>query len=168
MKSMELDTICPHCKYVMDHVSSTPFNPRAKPKVGDITMCIRCGEWAVFKEDLQLREPTDDEHIAFNKDARLMQARWAWNKMMEDLKGEKEMVTRVDRPIYAANDGTMFDSPEQAAIHDARWVFEDIISNDDINPPAVALSHHWVRVFNKLTEIHHQLVKALPHNRGVG
>ena len=38
---------------------------RAAPKPGDFSICIYCGALSVFDEDLKLREPTQEEAIAF-------------------------------------------------------------------------------------------------------
>lgn len=70
---------CPACHTDMP-LASHAFYERdhEKPSPGDVTMCIKCGELAVFDDCMQLREPTVDEHIMFGKDKRIDRLRRAW------------------------------------------------------------------------------------------
>lgn len=84
-----LSNICPHCKYLAD--SASEAKPGAKigrfvPKSGDLALCIRCGEWAIYTGD-GLRMPTDDEffHIGMSDDCK--HARLAWTRMKAEAEG---------------------------------------------------------------------------------
>lgn len=51
---------CPQCKHVID-AHSDPSNDRNSPDAGDFSVCLYCGSYLVFKEDLKLRLATDEE-----------------------------------------------------------------------------------------------------------
>jgi hypothetical protein len=73
---------CAWCGHDVD--AATNATGRGKPKAGNITLCIKCGEWNVFtKPLLSLRKPTDKEfeEIAADFDCRKM--RWVWVQMMQ-------------------------------------------------------------------------------------
>jgi hypothetical protein len=57
--SKELKGKCPFCEYDMTHVTGVDHDQAPKP--GDLTMCIRCGAWCVFTDELALRKPTTEE-----------------------------------------------------------------------------------------------------------
>jgi hypothetical protein len=71
-------TRCPFCGSICDGASSLTGGTKP-PDKGSVTLCIDCGEWAVF-DDVPggLRKPTDAEYdrIAVNEVCR--KARFAW------------------------------------------------------------------------------------------
>lgn len=77
MKNYDLPNTCPHCGYKVD--AASPVNDeRVSPKSGDVTICIMCGSWSFFKEDMSLRSPTGGEliDIANNPVCRKVYAAW--------------------------------------------------------------------------------------------
>lgn len=56
---------------------------RAKPKSGDVTLCIACGHLMVFGKDLKLREPNALELIAIAGDRRIVRASTALKAMWD-------------------------------------------------------------------------------------
>ena len=45
---------CPSCGYQFDSATALE-NPDAKPKPGDLSICLNCGEWLTFADDLTVR-----------------------------------------------------------------------------------------------------------------
>lgn len=81
MKSFDLISVCPFCQYGFDLASSVKGGQKA-PSDGDLTICIRCGEFAVFdkKEPGGLRKPTDAEYVTIGHDTFCQRMRAAWVK----------------------------------------------------------------------------------------
>jgi hypothetical protein len=79
-QAKELASTCWSCGTKHDMVSAVGRKGfKAKtPKAGDITMCIKCGEWNTFEPDLVLRKPTDNEYVDIAMDPGCMRLRWAW------------------------------------------------------------------------------------------
>lgn len=71
---------CPHCGYVCDACLSVK-NEDARPKEGSISLCINCGEFAMFNADLTLREFTDEEETEIMTDPGIKETRAAWVRM---------------------------------------------------------------------------------------
>ena len=72
---------CPHCGASND--ATTGLNGpggATRPHAGDFSLCIYCGEWAVFGAE-RMRAPTDDEQIEIGLNKRCRAAREAWVKM---------------------------------------------------------------------------------------
>lgn len=68
---------CPSCGVMHDRVATV--GPEATlPSAGDLSFCIKCGEWSIFLPDLSLRAPTDDEHIEIGHDPDCIRLRKAW------------------------------------------------------------------------------------------
>ena len=67
---------CPYCGKKISAASNAI--DEGEPKVGDVTICLYCGEVAMFDADLHLREPTADETIAIARDGRTDQLRKMW------------------------------------------------------------------------------------------
>jgi hypothetical protein len=70
---------CPFCGYRMDRSSGIKD---AKPKVGDISLCLKCMELSLFSEGFVLRQPTAKELIDIQRST-------AWDRI--------EMVRRAHR-----------------------------------------------------------------------
>lgn len=69
---------CPYCAKVLD---ADPHD-RTAPGNGDITLCVGCGEWCIFTNNLTLRKPTDEEQLEIGHDPHCIIARRAWNKLL--------------------------------------------------------------------------------------
>jgi hypothetical protein len=60
---------CPSCFYVMDSATCVSKGQRdAIPSVGDMTVCMRCGQILTYTETLGLRKLTDDERKELESD----------------------------------------------------------------------------------------------------
>lgn len=68
---------CPACNYHMDATTKAYGDGDAKPKQGDVSMCLMCGTLMVFNADLTVRKPTTDENLQFQSDPRIIQAQIA-------------------------------------------------------------------------------------------
>jgi len=63
---------CPRCNYRMD--CTTDAYGEAKPKEGDVSICLMCGGLMVFNADLTVRKPTKEENLRFQSDPSIMRA----------------------------------------------------------------------------------------------
>ena len=66
------------------HTAATgAFDKSLVPKDGDITLCIRCGEWSVFAstDPSGIRRPTIEEFMEIGEDPRCRKLRDAWTKL---------------------------------------------------------------------------------------
>lgn len=73
------DVRCPHCQAELQASSNAELGEDGAPVDGDATICIKCGEWAIFEDEASsLRKPDDDElqEIAMDKHLRKMRAAW--------------------------------------------------------------------------------------------
>lgn len=57
---------CSICHHQLD--GATQINGINKPKPGDVSLCIECGNIAIFGNDLELRQPTSEENQVLQKD----------------------------------------------------------------------------------------------------
>ena len=71
---------CPYCGHPLDAASSR--DPQARPSPGDETLCIECGEWLVFGDELRLRKPSDDELVKIGLDPDAQLVRRAWRNLI--------------------------------------------------------------------------------------
>lgn len=77
MKSSEIpSSACWNCGKAVD--AATPLESDADPVPHDVTLCIYCGEWNVFADDMMLRKPTEQEFIAIGMDPMARAARHVW------------------------------------------------------------------------------------------
>jgi hypothetical protein len=53
---------CPECGYKMDRTTAA-FGQEGEPMEGDISMCLACGAPAIFRNDLTVRAPTEEEAL---------------------------------------------------------------------------------------------------------
>ncbi|MBN1625009.1 MAG: hypothetical protein JW944_00680 [Deltaproteobacteria bacterium] len=59
MKTTRLDEFkCPWCGYALDAVSNADINENFSPKPGDLSICINCGGWLEFADDMKLIKPS--------------------------------------------------------------------------------------------------------------
>lgn len=80
--SVKFPTLCPWCGYRHSHQAR--FNDPGEPQTGDLTLCISCGEFAIFAPvPGGLRKPTDDEFLEFGTDREVQRVRQAWVAMNE-------------------------------------------------------------------------------------
>lgn len=83
MSRVQIDNVCPHCRYQPDTATEVTAlvedKPSPMPEPGDVSLCIECAEWSVFNKDLRLRVPTDKEllDIGLNPDCRTLREAWA-------------------------------------------------------------------------------------------
>lgn len=61
---------CLKCGKLLDGCSAV--ENEAKPKKGDFSICIKCGNIAVFDNDLKLRKPTKKEHEEISANETIM------------------------------------------------------------------------------------------------
>jgi hypothetical protein len=80
---------CPFCKVSHDGVTNVTGTPT--PVTGDVTMCIECGEWAIFADvPGRLRKPTDAEYDKIVASEVATKARKAWLLTQIALAGRKK------------------------------------------------------------------------------
>lgn len=60
---------CPACGYELD-MATNAFG-KERPKRGDATVCLRCGNVMVFRKNLTVRSLTDEERERVKKDPRV-------------------------------------------------------------------------------------------------
>ncbi len=72
---------CPICNHKID-AHSDPYGS-AKPKPGDVTVCLYCANVFVFTEALYLRDPAPEEWEEINRDKRVV----SWNHKMSQTTG---------------------------------------------------------------------------------
>jgi hypothetical protein len=76
--AQDSSTVCPFCHVTHDKASA--MGTRAVPGAGDATLCIRCGEWAIFDPLWKggLRKPRFDEYqmLIVSKDATMLRVAW--------------------------------------------------------------------------------------------
>jgi hypothetical protein len=51
-----------------------PGEEDARPKPGDLTICIKCGEFLIFGKGYKLRLPTRDEYRKYGNEPRIIKA----------------------------------------------------------------------------------------------
>ncbi|CAK0403929.1 Uncharacterised protein [Burkholderia pseudomallei] len=84
--SIELNLTCPHCGAHNDlHSAVTQAGkPPVPPADGDISICISCGELAIFDmHERCLRLPTIDEANDLESNPDLLLCRAAWRAMKD-------------------------------------------------------------------------------------
>jgi hypothetical protein len=80
-----LDNTCPHCGYRTTK-ASLECGPVSSPTPGAVSLCLRCGEWSIFDQQLKLRKPTDDEFMEIAEDEDLRRLRMAWVALDQERK----------------------------------------------------------------------------------
>jgi len=58
---------CPTCNYELP-AETCIKDANAKPKAGDLSVCLNCGEILVFDPDLKLRMPTISDVMSWDAD----------------------------------------------------------------------------------------------------
>jgi hypothetical protein len=80
--------VCPRCGADADGATGIDDSePVRAPKPGDLVVCLYCGSFNVYREDLTQREMTAEELASFERDPRLAdlleiaaRATLAWRK----------------------------------------------------------------------------------------
>ncbi|WP_448167699.1 hypothetical protein [Burkholderia ambifaria] len=85
-----LKTFCPYCGKMNEehmnasdksgHLGYTAANQFIVPEEGDVSICIGCGQFAVFTHDGALRKPNDDEVEVFSQDPDLQVMKAIWER----------------------------------------------------------------------------------------
>ena len=57
---------CPNCGGLLDGASGA--TGKQKPVPGDLSICLHCTEFLVFKDDLKLRKLTEDDIKSISND----------------------------------------------------------------------------------------------------
>jgi len=112
LNDKEVDTRCPHCLKTHDRASC--LDNDATPKDGDFTLCVQCGEWAIFdrKAPGRLRVPTVDEYMHIGQSDLMRKARAAWVQMKENTakkKAESPPPPKMPTPLKDGFDDLMKD-----------------------------------------------------------
>jgi hypothetical protein len=63
------------------------MSTKAKPKAGDLSVCLRCGHLMIFKSDLTLRPLNDEEMV-----------RWAGNRDLVNIQKARGFVLTPSKP----------------------------------------------------------------------
>lgn len=76
MASNEVNALshCPYCNHG-HQLASSMSNPEARPKPGDISICVECCNVLVFNDDLTTRKPTPLELDNALKNAEVVKLR---------------------------------------------------------------------------------------------
>jgi predicted RNA-binding Zn-ribbon protein involved in translation (DUF1610 family) len=73
---------CPHCGDDMDRVSGVRNGQPILPKPGDLGLCLSCGGWLVFAEELgKTRVPNAAETLEIGASRVMQEAHAAWRRM---------------------------------------------------------------------------------------
>ena len=74
---------CPICEHKIDRASCVSESGEyATPTAGDATVCIRCANWLVFRDDLSMRPMTPEERreLTLEQRAKLVKVTRAVNQ----------------------------------------------------------------------------------------
>jgi hypothetical protein len=66
---------CPYCGKENDMAELAQHAESTAPVDGDISLCIGCGEPAIFNDDLSVRKPTAKEYADIMKEVHVQKAR---------------------------------------------------------------------------------------------
>jgi hypothetical protein len=55
------ECFCPKCGYSFNHTSN--LTGKGRPKPGDITLCMRCGQILLFRPDLTVELAADEQAV---------------------------------------------------------------------------------------------------------
>lgn len=73
MKDTEIpNQRCWKCGYRMDR--TTEVLGDAKPREGDVSMCLDCGALGIFTKNLMIRKPTEEEQARWEVDPLIVRA----------------------------------------------------------------------------------------------
>lgn len=89
-------TVCPFCEARFDLASMVAEGQTSaktkKPKDGDCSLCIQCGEWAFFDSAAEggARKPTHAEYEQIAADPFLRALHLAWDLAVEPQQGRRQ------------------------------------------------------------------------------
>lgn len=87
MKRLADTLTCPFCHYRCDAATSVNVEGEDEPEDGDLSICIKCGEWIVFADNVTgVRKPTDDEYLEIGSDRFYASVRAAWEQAKHEIK----------------------------------------------------------------------------------
>jgi hypothetical protein len=68
---------CAWC-LVEHELAQSPFEEQRVPQENDASFCVRCGRFSIFRADLTMRLPTDEEvaEILHDEDAQRLLMAW--------------------------------------------------------------------------------------------
>src|SRR6185295_16896188 len=67
----EMPSECPYCFYENDACTNADIKDGARvPIEGSLSMCIRCGQFSIYNEKLDLQRLTDDDKAAIDAKTR--------------------------------------------------------------------------------------------------
>ena len=101
MKSVELDTICPHCGYYADKQAGV--NRTVIPKPHDVAICINCGKIAKFTDNLQLIA-FDLHTLPFKLQEELAILKTAWRRFEQAKKEQVVIKLKMKQLLTLAQD----------------------------------------------------------------
>lgn len=58
---------CPTCHYKFDSATEVT-GKQHRPRVGDITICLNCGDVLIFNDDMTIRQVEDDELLNLDEE----------------------------------------------------------------------------------------------------
>ena len=89
--TVEIATICPFCREPMPLATGIRDDNGPAPKDGDFSICIDCGEVAIFELALpgKMRPPTDAEAKELALDFDVQMARAAWRETQGGRRGPR-------------------------------------------------------------------------------
>jgi hypothetical protein len=91
--------MCPFCENVMDATTCVSVEGTKRPVDDDVTMCITCGEIAMFAtKPLRLRKPTDAEYVELAADEQVQKMRTVWVEHKRAEKNAKDKAFNTFRP----------------------------------------------------------------------
>lgn len=79
---------CPFCGKD-NPLADTVTGAHSTPQPGDLSLCIGCGEWAVFTEN-GVRKPNADDYAYIASDGVCQRARAAWILTMKEEARKKQ------------------------------------------------------------------------------
>lgn len=96
MHSNEFITVCPFCGQQNEMASGVAGAKGKRPGNGSVSLCMRCGELAVFDDTAPtgVRKPTDDEYTELGNDLTIRRLRQAWVHTKADQPGKGD--TRIN------------------------------------------------------------------------
>jgi hypothetical protein len=75
-------TRCPGCGAEIN--AATNVTGTGRVSKGDVSLCLKCGEWLIYTNTYQLRLPSSDELATLRADPRCQKVRLAWQTMMKN------------------------------------------------------------------------------------
>lgn len=116
----ELRAVCPWCHGELTRSSSANELDPKPPRPGDLTLCMTCGEWGAFSDDLGLRKLSDDEMIEVAQDENCRKIRLAWVMTRADF-----LIGRLKARGVTKNDLARAIDSDEGDLHSLRGEVRD-------------------------------------------